>query len=63
MNSIFIVSFSGNATPATIKQLASINHEQGVKWLVSKVNFIENQVAAVIKGLQSLNLSSQYAYK
>ncbi|RSD31459.1 glycine cleavage system protein R [Vibrio pectenicida] len=49
MNSIFIVSFSGKATPATIRQLASITHEQGGKWLVSKVNFIENQVAAVIK--------------
>ncbi len=49
MNRIFIVSFAGNATPKTIKQLASITHEHGGKWLVSKVNFLEEQVAGVIK--------------
>ncbi len=49
MNSTFIVNFSGKATPATIKQLAAITHENGGKWLISKVNFIDDQVAAVIK--------------
>jgi len=49
MNTTFIVNFVGKATPATIKQLATITHENGGKWLISKVNFIENQVAAVIK--------------
>ncbi|MEZ8101836.1 glycine cleavage system protein R [Vibrio bivalvicida] len=49
MNSTFIVNFVGKATPATIKQLAAITHENGGKWLISKVNFIEDQVAAVIK--------------
>lgn len=49
MNSTFIVNFVGSATPATIKHLAAITHENGGKWLISKVNFIENQVAAVIK--------------
>ncbi|MEF1255007.1 glycine cleavage system protein R [Vibrio sp. M260112] len=49
MQSTFIVNFVGKATPATIKQLAAITHENGGKWLISKVNFIEDQVAAVIK--------------
>lgn len=49
MNTTFIVNFVGKATPATIKQFAAITHENGGKWLISKVNFIEDQVAAVIK--------------
>lgn len=49
MNSTFIVNFVGKATPATIKQLAAVTHENGGKWLISKVNFIEDSVAAVIK--------------
>lgn len=49
MNSTFIVNFVGKATPATIKQLAAVTHENGGKWLISKVNFIEDRVAAVIK--------------
>ncbi|WP_375750116.1 glycine cleavage system protein R [Vibrio sp. HN007] len=49
MNSTFIVNFVGKASPSTIKQLAATTHENGGKWLISKVNFIENQVAAVIK--------------
>ncbi|GAA5647535.1 MULTISPECIES: glycine cleavage system protein R [Vibrio] len=49
MTSTFIVNFVGKATPATIKELAAITHENGGKWLISKVNFIEDQVAAVIK--------------
>ncbi len=49
MNTTFIVNFVGKASPTTIKQLAAITHENGGKWLISKVNFIEDQVAAVIK--------------
>ncbi|MDG3088237.1 ACT domain-containing protein [Vibrio hannami] len=49
MNSTFIVNFVGKASPSTIKQLAATTHENDGKWLISKVNFIENQVAAVIK--------------
>jgi len=49
MNTTFIVNFVGKASPSTIKQLAAITHENGGKWLLSKVNFIEHQVAAVIK--------------
>ena len=49
MKTTFIANFVGKATPATIKQLAAITHENGGKWLISKVNFIEDRVAAVIK--------------
>lgn len=49
MNTVFIVNFVGQASPATIKQLAAVTHENGGKWLISKVNFIEDQVAGVIK--------------
>lgn len=49
MTCTFIVNFVGQATPATIKQLAAITHENDGKWLISKVNFIDDQVAAVIK--------------
>jgi len=49
MNKTFIVNFVGKATPSTIKEFAAETHENGGKWLISKVNFIEDQVAAVIK--------------
>ncbi|MGL4829793.1 MAG: glycine cleavage system protein R [Vibrio sp.] len=49
MTSTFIVNFVGKATPTTIKQLAAVTHDNGGKWLISKVNFIEDRVAAVIK--------------
>ncbi|PJC88027.1 transcriptional regulator [Vibrio sp. HA2012] len=49
MSSTFIVNFVGKASPTTIKHLSAITHENGGKWLISKVNFIEDQVAAVIK--------------
>lgn len=49
MNSTFIVNFVGKASPSTIKQLAAVTHENDGKWLISKVNFIEDQVAGVIK--------------
>lgn len=49
MNKTFIVNFVGKASPSTIKEFAAITHENGGKWLISKVNFIEDQVAAVIK--------------
>jgi glycine cleavage system regulatory protein len=49
MNSTFIVNFVGKASPSTIKQLAATTHDNDGKWLISKVNFIESQVAAVIK--------------
>ncbi|MFA0086438.1 transcriptional regulator [Vibrio sp. 10N.286.49.C2] len=49
MSTTFIVSFIGQATPTTIQNLAAITHENDGKWLVSKVNFLENHVSAVIK--------------
>ncbi len=49
MNKTFIVNFVGKASPATIKEFAATTHNNGGKWLVSKVNFIDDQVAAVIK--------------
>ncbi|WP_114767137.1 glycine cleavage system protein R [Vibrio rhodolitus] len=49
MTTTFIVNFVGKASPSTIKKLAAVTHENGGKWLISKVNFIEDQVAAVIK--------------
>ena len=49
MSNTFIVNFVGKASPATIKHLSAITHENDGKWLISKVNFIEDQVAAVIK--------------
>lgn len=49
MNTTFIVNFIGKASPATIKQLAAVTHENDGKWLISKVNFIEDQVAGVLK--------------
>ncbi|CAH0533351.1 hypothetical protein VST7929_01217 [Vibrio stylophorae] len=49
MNSVFLVSFIGKASPNLIKELAHITHEQGGKWLVSKVNYVDDTVAAVIK--------------
>ncbi len=45
----FIVSFIGKAIPADIKRFAAITHDNDGKWLVSKINFIEEQVAALIK--------------
>lgn len=49
MSDIFVVSLIGEATPNDIQQLAAITHENLGKWLVSKVNFIDNQVAGVLK--------------
>ncbi|GAD79450.1 glycine cleavage system protein R [Vibrio ezurae] len=57
MQTTFIVNFIGTASPSTIKRLSSITHENNGKWLLSKVNFIENQVAGVIK----INLPEQNA--
>lgn len=49
MTCTFIVSFVGKATPATIKALSAVTNDNKGKWLISKVNFIESEVAAVIK--------------
>ncbi len=42
----FVDSEPHSHREATIKQLAAVTHENEGKWLISKVNFIEDQVAA-----------------
>ncbi|CAM3583426.1 hypothetical protein VA7868_04351 [Vibrio aerogenes CECT 7868] len=49
MTQTFIVSFIGNATPADIHRLTTITHENGGRWLTSKINYLEDRVAALIK--------------
>ncbi|OBT12092.1 transcriptional regulator [Vibrio sp. UCD-FRSSP16_10] len=49
MPTTFIANFIGTASPATIKSLSATTHENDGKWLSSKVNFIDQQVAGVIK--------------
>ncbi|AUI86365.1 transcriptional regulator [Vibrio azureus] len=49
MKHVFIVNFLGKASSTTIKHLAAITHNNDGKWLISKVNFIDDQVAGVIK--------------
>ncbi|MDW6003858.1 glycine cleavage system protein R [Vibrio mangrovi] len=46
---MFIVSFIGDAVPADIHKLAAITHENGGQWITSKINYLENRVAALIK--------------
>ncbi|MBF9000675.1 MULTISPECIES: glycine cleavage system protein R [Vibrio] len=45
----FVISFMGKTTPSTLKTLAAITNENEGKWLISKVNFIDQQVAGIIK--------------
>ncbi|KUI99391.1 glycine cleavage system protein R [Vibrio sp. MEBiC08052] len=49
MTHLFIVSFIGDAAPADIHHLAAITHENGGQWITSKINYLENRVAALIK--------------
>ncbi|SHO56407.1 glycine cleavage system protein R [Vibrio quintilis] len=49
MTQTFIVSFIGNAVPADIHRLTTITHEHGGRWLTSKINYLEDRVAALIK--------------
>jgi glycine cleavage system regulatory protein len=49
MTHMFIVSFIGDAVPADIHKLAAITHENGGQWITSKINYLENRVAALIK--------------
>lgn len=45
----FVVSFIGKTSPSTLKNLAAITNENEGKWLISKVNFIDQQIAGIIK--------------
>lgn len=49
MSCVFIVNFIGTAKPTDIHKLAAITNENGGRWLISKINFIDDRVAAVIK--------------
>ena len=49
MGQTFVVNFIGTATSNVIQQLAYKTKNHGGRWLVSKVNFIDNQVAGIIK--------------
>lgn len=49
MKSVFIAAFVGISSPDLIKRLASVTHEEGGKWLVSKINYLDAHVSAVIK--------------
>ncbi|CAH0525727.1 glycine cleavage system protein R [Vibrio hippocampi] len=48
-NCTFIANLVGQATPNTIRNLATVTHDNDGKWLVSKVNFVEEHVSAIIK--------------
>ncbi|MBD1577593.1 MULTISPECIES: glycine cleavage system protein R [Vibrio] len=49
MMQTFIVNFAGQTSPPIIHQLAKITHENGGKWLVSKINYLDEQVSGLIK--------------
>ncbi|WP_394136362.1 glycine cleavage system protein R [Aliivibrio fischeri] len=49
MKSIFIAAFVGISSPDLIKRLASVTHEEGGKWLVSKIHYLDTHISAVIK--------------
>ena len=49
MKSVFIAAFVGISSPDLIKRLASVTHEEGGKWLVSKINYLDAHISAVIK--------------
>nr|VVV04522.1 hypothetical protein AW0309160_01918 [Aliivibrio wodanis] len=49
MKSVFIAAFVGISSPDLIKRLASVTHEKGGKWLVSKVHYLDAHISAVIK--------------
>ncbi|WP_300174891.1 transcriptional regulator [uncultured Aliivibrio sp.] len=49
MKSVFIAAFIGISSPDLIKRLASVTHKEGGKWLVSKINYLDSHISAVIK--------------
>lgn len=48
-NCTFIANLVGQATPSTIRNLAAVTHDNDGKWIVSKVNFVDEHVSAIIK--------------
>lgn len=48
-SSVFIANLSGQASPKTLQQLAQVTHEHGGTWLISKINYLDEQIAGLIK--------------
>ncbi|MFV0574692.1 MAG: ACT domain-containing protein [Vibrio sp.] len=46
---LFIVNFSGQASPARLQHLAQVTHSHEGTWLTSKINYLDEQVAGLIK--------------
>ncbi|WP_017024550.1 ACT domain-containing protein [Vibrio rumoiensis] len=48
-STLFIVNFSGEAQPTSLKRLALMSHQSHARWVVSKINYLDQQVAGLIK--------------
>ncbi|WP_086984130.1 glycine cleavage system protein R [Vibrio aphrogenes] len=46
---LFIANISGQASPKTIQQLAKVTHENNGSWITSKINYLDDQLAGLIK--------------
>lgn len=46
---LFIANISGHATPQTLQHLAHVTHEHGGSWITSKINYLDDQIAGLIK--------------
>lgn len=49
MNTQLTITIAGQDHPQLINQLAAKTHELGGKWLVSKINRLDNQIVGLIK--------------
>lgn len=49
MNTLLTVTLAGEDHPQLINTLAAKTHELGGKWLVSKINRLDNQVVGILK--------------
>lgn len=46
---VFIANVSGQASPKTLQHLAQITHKHGGTWIVSKINYLDEQIAGLVK--------------
>ncbi|WP_087016229.1 glycine cleavage system protein R [Thaumasiovibrio subtropicus] len=49
MNTEFTITIAGHDRPNLMNQLAATTHSLGGKWLVSKLNRLDNQIAGIIR--------------
>ncbi|ELR67289.1 glycine cleavage system regulatory protein [Photobacterium marinum] len=49
MNTQLTITIAGQDHPQLINQLAAKTHELGGKWLISKINRLDNQIVGIIK--------------